>query len=85
MCGSDEVYDNSEMDVDHIYSSRYVLVQMNKDKNVANKHAILVHYLCADCGNVEIYMNNPYDREKAIKNWKPLNPKQKRKRKNDEL
>jgi predicted nucleic-acid-binding Zn-ribbon protein len=73
ICGSDEVYNDSNVFVDE----GKVLSLSGRTYKMR-----LTHYLCADCGYVETYMNDENDREKASDYWKPS--PYKNKRKNDE-
>ncbi len=76
LCASKEVYNNSTI-------RKKQIITLSRNFFVP-PYAQLLHYCCADCGHIEVYMNNPKDREKMRQHWTPLNPKQKRKRKNDE-
>jgi predicted nucleic-acid-binding Zn-ribbon protein len=68
MCGSDEVYENTETASNG--DSGKVAVGMWGTKKIT-----LIRYLCADCGYVETYVDNLKDREKAREHWKSVNPK----------
>lgn len=48
------------------------------------KSAILIHYACASCNYIESYVFDDESMQNIKEEWKPINPKTKRKRKNDE-
>jgi predicted RNA-binding Zn-ribbon protein involved in translation (DUF1610 family) len=67
MCGSSEIYENTETakngDSGQVAAGKWGTSKLT-----------LIRYLCVDCGYVESYVDNPKDREKALKHWRPVNP-----------
>ena len=82
-CGSGDIYvGHSKNFMGVSLVGNYIL--LNQSSGFRGKFAKLNHYACASCNYIEAYVADNESMQNIKEEWKPMNPKEKRKRKNDE-